>query len=104
MFDLSGHVIGIVSDHVTTLTSGCAPPDRGPGNCQRSLAFTSSVVQTFLDAQRVSYKTTPEPPSTREIADIAEDAKGYTFLIECNRRMSGGNLTPAPVILYNIPH
>jgi Trypsin-like peptidase domain len=75
LLDRSGHVIGVVS----------WKPGPTGGTFHRDLAVKSAIVQAFLDAHGVPYRTSG-PSSPLEAADIGEEAKGYTFLIECIKR------------------
>jgi S1-C subfamily serine protease len=83
LLDVSGHVIGVVSWQ----------PGPTGGAFHRDVAIKSAVVQAFLDAHGVPYRTSG-PSSPLEAADIGEEAKGYTFLIECIKRPRVARKTP----------
>jgi S1-C subfamily serine protease len=81
LLDTSGNVIGVIS-------SGLSPikVKRGttinPQNV--NFAIKASVVQSFLEQQKIAYATAT---STKELkpADIAEQVKRSTVVIECRR-------------------
>jgi S1-C subfamily serine protease len=79
LLDLSGNVIGVVSSKLDAVKALLATGDV-PQNV--NFAIKASVVQAFLDAHGLSYKTAASS-SRLEIADVAEQARIYTFSIEC---------------------
>jgi hypothetical protein len=79
LLDLSGNVIGIVSSKLDALKQLLATGDV-PQNV--NFAIKTPIIQAFLDAHGVAYKTSASS-SRSEIVDIAEQARSYTFLIEC---------------------
>jgi S1-C subfamily serine protease len=85
LLDRSGHVIGVVSWR------------RGAPESDRGLAIKAAIVQAFLDAHGISYRTSG-PSSPLEAADIAGEAKGYTFTIECIKRPRFVSETPPQAI------
>jgi hypothetical protein len=86
LLDLSGNVIGIVSSKLDALKQLLSSGDV-PQNV--NFAIKATIIQAFLDAHSVAYKTSASS-SRLEIADIAEQSRSYTVLIEClaNRQIN----------------
>ncbi len=79
LLDLSGNVIGVVSSKLDAMKALLATGDF-PQNV--NFAIKASVVQAFLNAHGVPYKTAASS-SRLEVADVAEQARSYTFSVEC---------------------
>jgi Trypsin-like peptidase domain len=86
LLDLSGNVIGIVSSKLDALKQLLSSGDV-PQNV--NFAIKATIIQAFLDAHGVAYKTSASS-SRLEIVDIAEQSRSYTVLIEClaNRQIN----------------
>ena len=50
-----------------------------------NFAINGGVVRSFLEANGVSLDVAAQAPATETTADIAEQAKQYTVLLECWR-------------------
>ncbi|HWK43656.1 MAG TPA: tetratricopeptide repeat-containing serine protease family protein [Stellaceae bacterium] len=81
LVDLSGNVIGVVSSELVPfkVTRGVAIT---PQNV--NFAIKAEIVRIFLDQYKVSYTTTASGKD-RSAADIAEQVKRSTVVVECRR-------------------
>jgi len=79
LVDASGNVVGVVVSKLNALKMAEITGDI-PQNV--NFAVSPLVLQGFLEANSVDYKA---EPSTRNLstADVAEQAKRYTFLVQC---------------------
>ena len=81
MFDMNGHVIGIVVGKLNAIKMAKALGDL-PQNV--NFAIHASMAQIFLDAEGTDYKTSTQN-ELQSAADIAAMARKYTVLVECWR-------------------
>jgi hypothetical protein len=79
LLDISGNVVGIVASKLNALRAAQATGDIAQNV---NFAIKASIIRAFLDANGVSYRTAWSL-TRREIADIAEQAKSQTLLVEC---------------------
>lgn len=81
VLDSSGYVIGMVTSKLNAIRTAKITGDI-PQNV--NFAIKASILVNFLDANSVTYesKTTKAEIS---VADIGDQAKGFTFPIECQR-------------------
>ncbi len=79
LIDESGHIVGIVTSKINALRTAKATGDIPQG---ANFAIKGSIMQIFLDLNNIDYQTAPSRlPKSSSI--IADEAKKYTFLIEC---------------------
>ena len=79
LIDDSGHIVGIVTSKLNALRTAKATGDIHQG---ANFAIKSSIIRIFLDLNNVDYETA-RSRSPRSSTIIADEAKKYTFLIEC---------------------
>jgi len=72
LLDSGGKVVGIVTSKQTT----------GTLSQNVNFAIKSSTAQTFLDVNRIDYEVN-ESKDKLETADIVEQSKKFTTLIQC---------------------
>lgn len=80
VLDSSGNVVGIVEGKLDAMQIVKVLGDI-PQNV--NFAIKASVMATFLESNSVHYAT-GKPGTTRSPADIAEEAKRFTVLVECS--------------------
>jgi hypothetical protein len=79
LLDEAGLVAGVVVSKLNALKIAEITGDI-PQNV--NFAISPLVLQGFLDANQINYRN--EPPARKlAIADIAQEARNYTFLIQC---------------------
>jgi len=81
LLDKSGNVVGLVTSKLDALKVAGVTGDI-PQNI--NFAIKGSLVQGFLDTHRVGYESRP-PEEDRKTADIGDEAKEFTVLVECWR-------------------
>jgi len=79
LLDSSGNVVGVIVSKVNAIKSAELLGDVVQG---ANFAIKSSVVQSFLDMNNVDYGVAVSS-EIKPTADIAEEAKDYTVLVEC---------------------
>ena len=79
LIDDSGHIVGIVTSKLNALRIAKETGDIPQG---ANFAIKSSIIRIFLDLNNVDYETA-RSRSPRSSTFIADEAKKYTFLIEC---------------------
>ena len=79
LIDDSGHIVGIVTSKLNALRIAKETGDIPQG---ANFAIKSSIIRIFLDLNNVDYETA-RSRSPRSSTIIADEAKKYTFLIEC---------------------
>ena len=82
LLDVSGNVVGLVVGKLNALKIAEITGDI-PQNV--NFAIKASVVRNFLDTNSVDYLTAPSE-NRMTSADVGEEAKGYTLLVECWKR------------------
>jgi uncharacterized protein len=82
VLDQRGQVVGMVVSKLNALRIAAATGDV-PQNI--NFAINGGVVRSFLEANGVSLDVAAQAPATETTADIAEQAKQYTVLLECWR-------------------
>ena len=79
LLDLSGNVVGIIVGKLDAIwvaeTTGDIPQNV-------NFAINALIARAFLDSQGVNYQTA-QFSEDRAVADIAADARNYTFMLEC---------------------
>ena len=79
LLDNAGRVVGLIVSKVNAVKSAEVLGDVVQG---ANFAIKAAVAQSFLDMNGVDYQFATNSKK-RATADIAEEAKGYTVLIEC---------------------
>src|SRR6185295_14488211 len=79
LLDQSGLIIGIVVSKLNALKIALATGDF-PQNV--NFAINGAVSKSFLDAHNIKYET-GNPGKRLEPADIGENAKRFTLLLQC---------------------
>jgi hypothetical protein len=79
LLDLSGNVVGVI---VSTLKTAQFASVGRPLPQNVNFALNSSVVRAFLEANGVEHKSAPSS-TTMSAADVGEQAKKYTVVVEC---------------------
>jgi Trypsin-like peptidase domain len=100
LLDVSGNVIGIISSKLDALKQLVATGDI-PQNV--NFAIKTPIIQAFLDAHGVAYKTSASSSRSSEIVDIAEQARSYTFLIECLKTLQVNAASEEPKLKTYFP-
>ena len=81
LLDLGGNVIGVVSSKINALKVAAITGDI-PQNV--NFAIKSSVVFNFLETNGVNLAKSPARKAT-SIAEVSDKAKGFTFMVLCER-------------------
>jgi hypothetical protein len=79
LVDMSGNVVGVITGKLDALAIAEATGDI-PQNI--NFAIKTLVARNFLDANDIAYELAPSE-ATLTAADVAEQARRYTVLIEC---------------------
>lgn len=79
LLDQSGRVVGVIVSKVNAVKSAEVLGDVIQG---ANFAIKANVAQGFLDMNGVDYQFSTNS-KRRKTADIAEEARGYTVLVEC---------------------
>lgn len=80
VLDRKGFVVGVISQKLNTLKVAQVTGDI-PQNV--NFAVNLATTRAFLDANRVPYKTGSWFDREKSLADIAENARQYTVVVEC---------------------
>jgi len=80
LLDFSGAVVGVVSGKLDAIKVA-----RATGNIPENINFAikTGALRDFLDNSAVSYRTNERIQDTKETAEIAKSARGFTLLISC---------------------
>jgi len=79
LLDNAGNVVGVIVSKINAVKSAKVLGDVMQG---ANFAIKASVAQSFLDMNSVDYQFA-NSHKQQATADIAEEAKGYTVLVEC---------------------
>jgi len=79
LLDTGGHVVGIVESKINAIKLAQLTGDI-PQNI--NFAINAAVVRNFLDANSIAYVTAP-PGKPLSTADITQQARHFTVLVEC---------------------
>lgn len=80
VMDRAGHVVGIV---VETANDEYFRQNRGTAVQNLNFAIHEAIARSFLDTNNVPYKTGDQSSPSLGIADIAEQARGFTGQVLC---------------------
>ena len=80
LLDASGNLVGVVSAKLDAVKLAMASGDL-PQNV--NFAIKAAVVATFLDSNRVAYKTAAQGGKTMDPADIADAARAMSGFVVC---------------------